>query len=64
MLPKVYFAGSRAQSHRDSMVRKVELLFERVGAARRISAGDLVAIKLHFGERAAPPLSTPSWCAR
>lgn len=59
MLPKVYFAGSRAQSHRDSMVRKVELLFERVGAARRISAGDLVAIKLHFGERGGTAFINP-----
>jgi len=41
------------------MVRKVELLFERVGAARRISAGDLVAIKLHFGERGGTAFINP-----
>ncbi len=58
-VPRVYFAGSRAQSHRDSLVRKVAHLFDRVGAAKLIRPGDLVAIKLHFGERGGTAFINP-----
>lgn len=47
----VYFAGRRAKSHRESLVRKVDRLFDRVGAAKLIEKNSLVAVKLHFGER-------------
>lgn len=59
MVSRVYFAGSRAHSHRDSLVKKVDLLFDRVGAGKLISAGDLVAIKLHFGERGGTAFLNP-----
>lgn len=58
-LPKVYFAGSRAQSHRESLVKKVDLLFDRVGAAKLIRPRSLVAIKLHFGERGGTAFLNP-----
>jgi uncharacterized Fe-S center protein len=58
-LPKVYFAGSRAQSHRESLVKKVDLLFDRVGVAKLIRPHSLVAIKLHFGERGGTAFLNP-----
>ncbi len=57
--PRVYYAGSRAQSHRDNLLNKVRLLFDRVGAAELIRPGDLVAIKLHFGERGGTTFINP-----
>lgn len=56
---KVYFAGRRAHSHRDSLVKKAGLLFDRAGAAKMIGPGDLVAIKLHFGERGSTAFINP-----
>ena len=55
----MYFTDSRAQSHRESLVKKVGLLFERSGAAAMIEPGELVAIKLHFGERGGTAFINP-----
>jgi len=47
---KVYFAPMRSQMKR-SMVARVGSLLGRAGLGDAIAAGDLVAIKLHFGEQ-------------
>jgi uncharacterized Fe-S center protein len=48
---KVYFAGIRARSPADSKQNKINRLFDAAGFSELINKGDLVAIKLHFGER-------------
>ncbi|MDF9409124.1 DUF362 domain-containing protein [Pelotomaculum isophthalicicum JI] len=50
MNAKVYFTDMRA-GHNQSMLDKVEKLFVRAGLREIIAPGDLVAVKLHFGER-------------
>jgi len=47
---KVYFAPMRTTSKKSLVVRAGSLL-ERAGLADAIAADDLVAVKLHFGER-------------
>ncbi|MDI6869918.1 MAG: DUF362 domain-containing protein [Bacillota bacterium] len=51
MKSKVYFTSLRARQEADSLLQKVGRLFDRAGLAQSISPGDLVGIKLHFGER-------------
>ncbi len=48
---KVYFAERRATSGRKSLTVKLGRLFDRVGFENVLEAGELVAVKLHFGER-------------
>lgn len=50
MSSKVYFTDMRA-GHKKSMLDKVEKLFEAAGMKELIAPKDLVAIKVHFGER-------------
>jgi len=50
-MSRVYFADLRARSESDNQQNKVSRLFEAAGFTSMISKGDLVAIKLHFGER-------------
>ncbi|MHB1476571.1 MAG: DUF362 domain-containing protein, partial [Coriobacteriia bacterium] len=47
---KVYFAPMRSPMKR-SMVARVGSLLSRAGLGNAIAEGDLVAIKLHFGEQ-------------
>jgi len=47
---KVYFADMRAR-HKKGLLEKVELLWEKAGFSSVVEKGDLVALKLHFGER-------------
>lgn len=49
MASKVFFAGLRGK-HK-SLPKKTQDLFEKAGFAALIRKNDLVAIKLHFGER-------------
>lgn len=49
MAPKVYFAPLRSPKKR-SMVTRVGALLERAGLGDAVAEGDLVAVKLHFGE--------------
>lgn len=49
MRPKVLFTDLRAD-HRRNMLDKVEALMVGAGVEDRIKKGDLVAIKVHFGE--------------
>lgn len=50
MSAEVFFADPRAEKG-SGLLDKVERLFDRAGFAELISPHDLVAIKLHFGER-------------
>ncbi len=51
MKSKVYFAGARAQSRETSLLNKIGKLFKEAGFDKIMRRDDLVAIKLHFGER-------------
>lgn len=50
MQAKVYFADMRA-GHKENLFDKIGRLLQSCGIRERISAGDLVAVKVHFGER-------------
>lgn len=50
MPAKVFFTDMRA-SHKQNLLDKLEKLFDRAGMAELIAPRDLVAVKLHFGER-------------
>lgn len=50
MSADVYFASART-SHERSQVKKVEELFDKAGFTQVVEKGDLVAVKVHFGER-------------
>lgn len=50
MAADVYFVNMRALEKR-SLLEKVDDLFERAGFPALIGKGDLVAVKVHFGER-------------
>jgi uncharacterized Fe-S center protein len=50
MTAEVYFVDMRARSGLN-LLDKVDRLFDRAGFADLISPGDLVALKIHFGER-------------
>ena len=51
MKSKVYFAGARAQSRETSLLNKIAKLFKEAGFDKIMKEDDLVAVKLHFGER-------------
>lgn len=51
MASKVFFANMRAASHKESLPRKIRKLFDAAGFGTLIEEDDLVAVKLHFGER-------------
>ncbi|MBA3045544.1 MAG: DUF362 domain-containing protein [Candidatus Thermoplasmatota archaeon] len=50
MTSKVYFIPFGASKGSENNGRKITALFEKAGLADCISKGDLVAIKMHFGE--------------
>lgn len=47
----VYFATSRAREAKESLMSKIKVLFEVAGMKKMISPGDVVAVKLHMGEK-------------
>jgi uncharacterized Fe-S center protein len=49
-VPKVYLASVRSPK-KISMVTRTGQLLERVGLGEAVAEGDLVAVKMHFGER-------------
>lgn len=51
MKSDVYFAGIRARNPGDSKQNKIRRLFDAAGMSGIIRKGDLVAVKIHFGER-------------
>ncbi|HEY6838938.1 MAG TPA: DUF362 domain-containing protein [Geobacteraceae bacterium] len=46
----VYFADMRA-GHKENLFAKISRLLHNCGIDERLNAGDLVAVKVHFGER-------------
>ena len=50
MSSKVFFADMRAGA-RENLFDKIGRLMREAGLAERIAAGDLVAVKVHFGEK-------------
>lgn len=49
-MSKVYFANLRANRADDCLPRKIQRLFGKAELGRTFRAGDLVAVKTHFGE--------------
>ena len=50
MPSNVYFSDMRANQRRN-LLDKVQLLLDKVGLDKKVKARDLVAIKMHFGEK-------------
>lgn len=50
MFSQVYFADMRAGS-KENLFDKISRLLREAGCRERVAQGDLVAVKLHFGER-------------
>ncbi|NLA39647.1 MAG: DUF362 domain-containing protein [Methanomicrobiales archaeon] len=55
----VYFADLRARGPHDSRSRKIRRLFEAAGFGAVVRPGDLVAVKLHVGERGCDTFINP-----
>lgn len=60
MSSAVYFASVRARGDAESKMMKVRRLFDAAGFADCVAPHDFVALKIHFGERGATPISIPS----
>lgn len=60
MASKVYFARAGGR-HGMGPVEKIELLFERAEFGEMISERDLVALKMHFGERGNTTFLSPAY---
>ena len=50
MSSTVYFSDMRA-GHKENLLDKIGKLLKSCGIENRIATGDLVAVKVHFGER-------------
>ncbi|NYT05880.1 MAG: DUF362 domain-containing protein [Methanomicrobiales archaeon] len=59
MKSRVYFADIRNRSGGESTISMLNRLIAAVGCADRIDPGDLVAVKLHFGERGCDTYTSP-----
>jgi uncharacterized Fe-S center protein len=51
MKAKVYFAGIHSHGKQESLHIKLQKLFDKAGFGNFIDKGDIVAVKLHFGEK-------------
>lgn len=51
MLSEVHFTGRRCVGHRESLPEKLDSLVDNSGLEEVVAPGDLVAVKLHFGEK-------------
>lgn len=51
MPSKVYFAGVRANAQHESLPQKVSKLFNAAGFGQLAAKDELIALKLHFGEK-------------
>ncbi|GAW91504.1 DUF362 domain-containing protein [Calderihabitans maritimus] len=63
MAAEVYFADMRAKKG-SNLLDKVERLFDRAGFAELIAPKDLVALKVHFGERGNTAYIRPTFVRR
>ena len=65
MPAKVYYTNLRTDS-KAGLLDKMEKLFKQAGLNKVIDEGDLVAVKLHFGELGnmayIRPLICVAWC--
>lgn len=59
----VYFVDMRA-SHRQNLLDKLTRLYKRAGAGGIVEKGDLVAVKVHFGERGNTTFIRPQFVRR
>ncbi|MBS7618747.1 DUF362 domain-containing protein, partial [Candidatus Bathyarchaeota archaeon] len=51
MASGVYFSSSRAKKEEESLVHKIRRLFKEAELDSVISRGDIVAVKIHIGEK-------------
>ncbi|MFZ5351915.1 MAG: DUF362 domain-containing protein, partial [Bacillota bacterium] len=51
MKSKVYFAGIHTNSKQTSLHDKIRKLFDAAGFGEIINENDIVALKVHFGEK-------------
>jgi uncharacterized Fe-S center protein len=51
MKSKVYFASVHSHGKQESLLAKIQRLFDKAGFGEMISEKDIVAIKMHFGEK-------------
>ncbi len=59
MQSKVYFTDMRASSRHESLPQKVNKLFKTAGFAGLVGEDELVAIKIHFGEKGGTAFINP-----
>ena len=50
MVSKVYFTDFKSRKSTENKINKVKRLFDAAGLGDLVEAGDLTAVKLHFGE--------------
>jgi len=60
---KVYFSDIRAEKKR-SLLDKTEALFDKAGFGDFVEKGDMVAVKVHFGERGNSAFVSPIFIRR
>ncbi len=60
----VYFSTRRAVSREESLPNKLESLLKKAGIGEIISPGDLVAVKMHFGEKGNTTFISPVFVRR
>ncbi|TYO98932.1 hypothetical protein EDC39_10456 [Geothermobacter ehrlichii] len=63
MSSTVYFANIRA-GYRENLFDKLERLLETAGCGERVSRGDLIAVKVHFGEKGGHAYIRPTFLRR
>ncbi len=62
-MTEVYFSNMRAEKKR-SLLDKIETLFDKAGFSHLIKKGDMVAVKVHFGERGNTAFISPIFIRR
>jgi uncharacterized Fe-S center protein len=64
MKSKVYFVPASREEDNDSLARKTEEIFLRLGLEENIEKGSFVGIKIHFGEKENTGYIKPPWLTR
>ncbi len=64
MKSKVYFVPVSRDEDNDSLARKTERIFLRLGLEEKIEKNSFVGIKMHFGEKGNTGYIKPSWLIR
>lgn len=59
LVAEVFFADLRARRRQDNLGAKVRRLVDRTGIAQVVTEKDLVAVKVHFGERGTDAFVSP-----